>query len=158
MATNWTTGRSRFDSWQRRKDFFSNLCVQTGLQPPVQWVPWVISLGLKRGRGVTLLTPHILPSSRMSRSYTSSPPLRLHRCTAGHECSSIQQLREINRGHHSGTMFRVVFWDILPCKMIVDRRFRGAYCLHHHVIQVPSPSVFQTLSVLRNSFHNLLTL
>jgi hypothetical protein len=28
-------------------------------------------------------------------------------------------------------MFRVVFWDILPCKMIVDLRFRGAYCLHH---------------------------
>jgi hypothetical protein len=28
-------------------------------------------------------------------------------------------------------MFRVVFWDILPCKMIVDRGFRGAYCLHH---------------------------
>jgi hypothetical protein len=28
-------------------------------------------------------------------------------------------------------MLRVVFWDILPCKMIVDRRFRGAYCLHH---------------------------
>jgi hypothetical protein len=22
-------------------------------------------------------------------------------------------------------MFRVVFWDILACKMIVDRRFRG---------------------------------
>jgi hypothetical protein len=28
-------------------------------------------------------------------------------------------------------MFRAVFWDILPCKMIVVRRFRGAYCLHH---------------------------
>jgi hypothetical protein len=28
-------------------------------------------------------------------------------------------------------MFRVVFWDILPCKMIVDRRFRGAYCIPH---------------------------
>jgi hypothetical protein len=28
-------------------------------------------------------------------------------------------------------MFRAVFWVILPCKMIVDRRFRGAYCLHH---------------------------
>jgi hypothetical protein len=26
-------------------------------------------------------------------------------------------------------MFRIVFWDVLPCKMIVDRRFRGAYCL-----------------------------
>jgi hypothetical protein len=25
-------------------------------------------------------------------------------------------------------MFRVVLWDILPCKIIVDRRFRGAYC------------------------------
>jgi len=28
-------------------------------------------------------------------------------------------------------MFRIVFWDVLPCKMIVDRRFRGAFCLHH---------------------------
>jgi hypothetical protein len=28
-------------------------------------------------------------------------------------------------------MFRIVFWDVLPCRMIVDRRFRGAYCLRH---------------------------
>jgi hypothetical protein len=28
-------------------------------------------------------------------------------------------------------MIRAVFWVILPCKIIVDRRFRGAYCLHH---------------------------
>jgi hypothetical protein len=28
-------------------------------------------------------------------------------------------------------MFRIVFWDVLPCKMIVDRRFRGTYYLHH---------------------------
>jgi hypothetical protein len=28
-------------------------------------------------------------------------------------------------------MFRAVFWVVLPCKMIVDRRFRGACCLHH---------------------------
>jgi hypothetical protein len=27
--------------------------------------------------------------------------------------------------------FRIVFWDVLPCKMIVDRRFRGTCCLHH---------------------------
>jgi hypothetical protein len=27
-------------------------------------------------------------------------------------------------------VFRAVFWVILPCKMIVDRRFRGTYCLH----------------------------
>jgi hypothetical protein len=25
-------------------------------------------------------------------------------------------------------IFRIVFWDVLPCKIIVDRRFRGAYC------------------------------
>jgi hypothetical protein len=25
-----------------------------------------------------------------------------------------------------------VFWDVAPCSMMeIDRRFRGAYCLHH---------------------------
>jgi hypothetical protein len=40
-------------------------------QPPIQWV-----LGVKRGRGVTLTTypPHLVPRTRMSRSYISSPP------------------------------------------------------------------------------------
>jgi hypothetical protein len=28
-------------------------------------------------------------------------------------------------------MFRFVFWDVLSCKIIVDRRFRGTCCLHH---------------------------
>jgi hypothetical protein len=48
-------------------------------QPPVQWVPGVLSLGVKRGRGVTL-TPHhhLVSRSRMSRSYTFSPLKRLH--------------------------------------------------------------------------------
>jgi hypothetical protein len=27
--------------------------------------------------------------------------------------------------------FRFVFWDVLPFKVIVDRRFRGTCCLHH---------------------------
>jgi hypothetical protein len=44
-------------------------------QPPVKWVPGFLSLGPKRGRGVTLTThPHLVPRSRMSRSYTSYPP------------------------------------------------------------------------------------
>jgi hypothetical protein len=30
LATGWTTGRSRFDPRQRRRDFSSNLCEQTG--------------------------------------------------------------------------------------------------------------------------------
>jgi hypothetical protein len=46
-------------------------------QPPVQWVPGVFSSGLNRGRGVTLTTqPYLVPRSRMSRSYTSSPTKR----------------------------------------------------------------------------------
>jgi hypothetical protein len=42
------------------------------IQPPVQWVPVVLSPGLKRGRGATLTThPHLVPRSRMSRSHVS---------------------------------------------------------------------------------------
>jgi hypothetical protein len=48
-------------------------------QPLVQWVPGVLSPGVKRDRGVTLTThPHLVPRSRMSMSYTSSPLKRLH--------------------------------------------------------------------------------
>jgi hypothetical protein len=44
-------------------------------QPPVQCVLGVLSPGVKRGRGVTLTThPHLVPRSRMSRTYTSPPP------------------------------------------------------------------------------------
>jgi hypothetical protein len=44
-------------------------------QPPVQWVPGALSLGVKRGRGV-MLTSHTLlvPRLRKSRRYTSSSP------------------------------------------------------------------------------------
>jgi hypothetical protein len=48
-------------------------------QTPVQWVPGVLSLGVKHGWGVTLTThPHLVLRSRMSRSYTSFPPKCLH--------------------------------------------------------------------------------
>jgi hypothetical protein len=50
---------------------------QRNPEPPVQWVP-----GVKRGSGVTLTThPHLVPRSRMSRSYTSSPPKRFVVCS-----------------------------------------------------------------------------
>jgi hypothetical protein len=48
------------------------------LGPPVQLVPGVLSPELKNGRGVTLTThPHLVPRSRMSRSYTFSSPKQL---------------------------------------------------------------------------------
>jgi hypothetical protein len=49
------------------------------INPPVKWVPGFITPELKSGRGVTLTTHlHLVPRSRMSRSYTSSSPKRLH--------------------------------------------------------------------------------
>jgi hypothetical protein len=44
-------------------------------QPPVQWVPGVLSPGVKHrpGRDVDH-SPHLVPKSRMSRSCISSPP------------------------------------------------------------------------------------
>jgi hypothetical protein len=48
-------------------------------QTPVQWVPRALSQGVQRRRGVTLTThPHIVPTSIMSRGYTSSHPKSLH--------------------------------------------------------------------------------
>jgi hypothetical protein len=38
--------------------------------------------------------------------------------------------RDEVRGEWS-KMFRAVFWVVLPCKMIADRRFIGAYCRTH---------------------------
>jgi hypothetical protein len=53
-------------------------------QPPVQWVPGVLSSGLKRSGGVTMTTtppPHLVPRSRMSKSYIV-PPLPPSACVA----------------------------------------------------------------------------
>jgi hypothetical protein len=36
--------------------------------------------------------------------------------------------------------FRIVFWDVLPCRIIVDRRFRGKCCLHHQGVSEISSS------------------
>jgi hypothetical protein len=48
-------------------------------QPPIQWVPGVLSPGVKRGRSLTLTAnSHLVPRSVMSRSCTFSPPCHLH--------------------------------------------------------------------------------
>jgi hypothetical protein len=82
LTTGWTIGRSRFDPRQGHRIFLLALASRPALgptQPHIRWVPGVLSPGVKRGRGVTLTThPHLVPRLRMSRSYTSSPPMRLH--------------------------------------------------------------------------------
>jgi hypothetical protein len=48
-------------------------------QLPTQRVPGILFPGVKLGRGVTLtIHPHLVPRSRMTWSYISSPPWRLH--------------------------------------------------------------------------------
>jgi hypothetical protein len=74
------------DDWVRSlteaQDFSSSPCIQTGSGAHPASYPMdtgVLSPGVKRGRGMTLTThTHLVPRLRMSRSYTSSPPMYLH--------------------------------------------------------------------------------
>jgi hypothetical protein len=35
------------------------------------------------------------------------------------------------------SMEMAVFWDVAQCSLVdIDKRFRGAYCLHHHVVDL----------------------
>jgi hypothetical protein len=79
LVSAWLrAGRPGFDPRQRERVFLlvsASISVLGPTQPPVQWVPGVLSPGAKRGRGVTLTTyPHLVPRSRTSRSYTSPTP------------------------------------------------------------------------------------
>jgi hypothetical protein len=74
----WRLG---FDSRQELGIFLFTNASRTALgptQPPIQWVPWTLSLGVKRPG---LEADHSLPSSAEVKndwSYTSTPPIRLH--------------------------------------------------------------------------------
>jgi hypothetical protein len=76
------TGQPGFEPRQGQKIFLLACASRPALGPTqslVQWVPGVLSPGVKRGRGVILTThPYLVPRLRMTRSYTSSPPKRLH--------------------------------------------------------------------------------
>jgi hypothetical protein len=67
------------------KEFSSSFCVQTGsgaTHTPVQSVPGVLSTRLKHGRGVKLTThPHLVPKSKMNRSYTLYLPSSSVECS-----------------------------------------------------------------------------
>jgi len=79
-----------------------------------------------RGRGCwwgLITLGRIIRESRICDSKSDSSGLDTHWLRIG-TCSVCL--------NYKISLFRVVFWDRLPCKMIVDRRFRGAYCLHHH--------------------------
>jgi hypothetical protein len=47
-------------------------------QPPIQWVPGALSLGVKRPVREADHHLHLVPRSKNEWSYTSTPPVRLH--------------------------------------------------------------------------------
>jgi hypothetical protein len=75
----WTTERSGFDPRQGQRIFFLTSVSRPALRTTCPMGTGGPFPGTKHGRGVTLTThPHVVPRSRMSRSYASSPPKHHH--------------------------------------------------------------------------------
>jgi hypothetical protein len=76
FATNWTIGVLRFDSRRGLGIFLFTTAFRTGLgstQPPIQWVPGALSLGVKRpGREADHSPPSIV-EVKNAWSYTTTP-------------------------------------------------------------------------------------
>jgi hypothetical protein len=81
-------------------------------QSPVQWIPGVLSPGLRRGQGVTLTThPHLAPRSRLSRSYTSSPPSASVACSGtAFAFSQVEGLQSKNYNQNIITALRPMYF------------------------------------------------
>jgi predicted PurR-regulated permease PerM len=94
-------------------------------QPLVQWVPGVLSLGLKRCRGMTLTThPLLVPRSRMSRSCTSSPSTSVS--CSGTALALVYALAIVVLSQHLFILFTsfILFYDGHTCiKYIVGVDF-----------------------------------
>jgi hypothetical protein len=51
---------------------------------------------------------------------------------------NIQKRSDISGSHAANMKFRVI-WDVEPCSLGEDRRFRGAYCPDHQGDKLGSP-------------------
>jgi hypothetical protein len=80
-ATGWTIGVLGFDSRRGLGIFLSTTASRTALeptQPPIQWVPGALSLGVKRPEREADNSPPSSAEVKSTWSYTSTPPIRLH--------------------------------------------------------------------------------
>jgi hypothetical protein len=87
-------------------------------QPPVQWVPGVLSPGLKHGRGVTLTTHrHLVPRSSMSRSDTTLPQTAFMACSG----SALDLTFTTRKSEH--LLHNRKFLSFFPVKCVVFHYF-----------------------------------
>jgi hypothetical protein len=99
------------------------------LRQPVKFHKKAAHLDLNSGLAGTEASPNSHVTWFFSVEYKTFNPL----------CNIILKIRsrkivvlcEISSSHGGSMMFRAIFWVVPPCKMIVDRRFIGAYCLHN---------------------------
>jgi hypothetical protein len=113
---DWTTRRSGLDPRQWQRIFPLTSVTRPALRPthpPVQWVPGVLSSGLKRGRGVTLTT-HRVPRSRMSRSCTPLHPSTMA-CSGTAFANYTSVTHHVRRQEAGSTTFVFVWSDFLIC-------------------------------------------
>jgi hypothetical protein len=78
-ATGWTIGVLGFDSRRGLRIFLFTTASRTALgptQPPLQWVPGALSLGVKRPGSEADHSPPSSAEIKNERSYTSTPPTR----------------------------------------------------------------------------------
>jgi hypothetical protein len=79
--TLFTIGILGFDSWRGLGNFLVTTVSRTALgatQPPIQWVPRALSLGVKRPGREADHSPLSSTEIKNSWSYTSTSPARLH--------------------------------------------------------------------------------
>jgi hypothetical protein len=85
-ATDWTIGVLCFDSRRGLGIFLFTTASRTALgptQPPIQWVPRALSLGVKRPGREADHSPPSRAEVKNAWSYTSTPPIRLHGVSTG---------------------------------------------------------------------------
>jgi hypothetical protein len=106
-------------------------------QPPVQWVPGILSPGVKRGRGVTLTTHHhLVPRSRMSRSYISSPPSATMACSGTALLCTSFTPNDLKSFSHT-TLHSLIYapekqTSLTRCPRTVEKIHRSLICIKKH--------------------------
>jgi hypothetical protein len=128
------TGRPEFYFLQRQSIFLLALVLRPALKPTqrlIQWVPGVLSPGVKLGRAVALIThPHVVPRWRMSRSYVYHSWL-LHGVVG-------QLYFYVLFLQNTFTIFNIKYSKWPPQRDCIRRVGSVFWLLHHFVLEVAS--------------------